>query len=125
MGNVSVPSSHTTYYCKLFPVPYFNDTQHVVRFSAIIEEGNEAVVHHMVVFDCPEYIASNDHDVFEGDCDDDSINMPSRQCRGERTIFAWAVGGATHLYMPEDAGMPISGESSTHYILIEMHYDVC
>ena len=83
MNNVTVPAVDTTYYCKLMPIPYFNDTQHVVKFSAIVEEGNEAVVHHIVVYDCPEYIATDDHDIMEGDCDDYSTNMPSRQCRGQ------------------------------------------
>ena len=41
MENVQVPSTDTTYHCKLLPIPFFNDTQHVVKLSAIIEEGNE------------------------------------------------------------------------------------
>ena len=123
MDNVAVPSTDTTYYCKLFKVPHFNDTQHMVKFSTIVEPGNEAVVHHVVVYDCPEYVATKDHDVLEGDCDDYSTNMPSRDCRGERILFVWAVGG-NDVYLPSVAGMALSGDSDTHYILVEMHYDV-
>eukprot|EP00486_Rosalina_sp_Unknown_P000343 CAMPEP_0201566820 /NCGR_PEP_ID=MMETSP0190_2-20130828/6909_1 /ASSEMBLY_ACC=CAM_ASM_000263 /TAXON_ID=37353 /ORGANISM="Rosalina sp." /LENGTH=636 /DNA_ID=CAMNT_0047986057 /DNA_START=57 /DNA_END=1964 /DNA_ORIENTATION=+ len=122
MDNVAVPATDTTYYCKLFKVPHFNDTQHMVKFSTIVEEGNEAVVHHIVVYDCPEYVATQDHEVLEGDCDAEHTNMPSRQCRGERIIFVWAVGG-NDVYLPEVAGMALSGDSDIHYMLLEMHYD--
>ena len=125
MDNVLVPSTDTTYYCKLFPIPYFNETHHVVKLSTIIEPGNEAIVHHMVVFDCPVSIADQDHVMTEGICDDFSENMPLRQCTGgKKVLLAWAIGGAKDLYMPINAGRPISGDSDTHYILIEMHYDV-
>ena len=123
MDNVAVPETDTTYYCKLFKVPYFNDTQHMVKFSTIVEEGNEAVVHHLVVYDCPEYIATQEHEVLEGDCDDYSMNMPSLGCRGQKTIYVWAVGG-NDIYYPSVAGMALSGDSDTHYMLVEMHYDV-
>ena len=124
MNNVTVPSKDTTYYCKLFKVPHFNDTQHIVKYSTIVEKGNEAIVHHIVVYDCPEYIATDpNHVVFEGDCNDYSINMPSRECTRFRILYGWAVGG-NDIYLPTVAGMPLSGDSDIHYILIEMHYDV-
>ena len=123
MDKVAVPAEDTTYYCKLFEVPYFNDTQHIVKYETIVEEGNEAVVHHLIVYDCPEYIAEQDHDVMEGDCNDYSMNMPSLQCRQHTLLYAWAIGG-NDIYLPKIGGMPLSGNSSTHYLLMEMHYDV-
>ena len=123
MDNVIVPSTHTTYYCKLFEIPYFNDTQHIVKYETIVDEGNEAVVHHMLVFDCPVYIAETHHDATEGECDDFSINMPSLFCRRGILLYGWAVGGSD-IYLPKIGGIPLSGSSDTHYILMEMHYDV-
>ena len=124
MGNVSVPSTDTTYYCKLFKIPYFSNTQNIVKFSTIVQEGNEAVVHHLIVYDCPEYLATDPrHEVFEGDCDDYSINMPSLQCKRSKNLYGWAVGG-NDIYFPSEAAMAVSGDSDTHYILMEMHYDV-
>ena len=126
MDNLAVPSTDTTYYCKVFPVPYFNNTQHIVKYETIVEEGNEAVVHHLLVYDCPEYIVNSTDSqdpLLEGDCDDHSINMPSQKCRQEKVLYVWAVGG-NDVYLPKIAGMPLSGNSSVHYILLEMHYDV-
>ena len=124
MDNIVVPSTVTTYYCKLFEIPYFNDTHHIVRISTIIEEGNEALVHHMTVYDCPRYIADQDHQFTEGICDD-FANMPLIGCTGgKRVLLTWAIGGTKDLYMPINAGTPISGASNTHYIMIEIHYDV-
>lgn len=123
MDGVSVPSHDTTYYCKLFKLPVFNETQHIVKFESIIQDGNEATVHHMIAYYCPEYLITNDsHIGVEGPCDEWSENMPSRQCRGERMAYVWAVGG-NDLYMPQSAGMPLSGDSGFHYVFMEIHYD--
>jgi len=123
MDKVQVPSSDTTYYCKLFKIPTFNDTRHIVKFEPIVEEGNEGLVHHLVVFDCPEYLVTNEsHIGTEGVCDEWDTNMPSSSCRQHKQIYLWAIGG-NDLYMPESAGMSISGDSDFHYLLIEMHYD--
>ena len=65
----------TTYYCKLFEIPYYNNTQHIVKYETIVKEGNEAVVHHIIIYYCPEYIATSNHNVMEGDCNDYSINI--------------------------------------------------
>ena len=123
MDEVQVPDSDTTYYCKLAQLPVFTETQYAVKFETVVEEGNEALVHHLVAYYCPEYIANKTHDTYEADCDDYSTNMPSLECRGSRILYVWAVGGAA-VYMPEEAAMPLSGDSGLHYILFEIHYDV-
>ena len=124
MDEVQVPATDTTYYCKLFKAPTFNETQHIVKYSTIVEEGNEATVHHIVVYDCPEYLVTNESHVgTEAICDEWDTNMPSKYCRQGKVVYAWAVGG-NDLNMPDVAGMPLSGDSEFHYILVEMHYDV-
>ena len=76
------------------------------------------------MYDCPQYIATDpDHDVLEGDCDDYTTNMPSRQCRGERILYVWAVGG-NDVYLPRVSSMALSGNSDVYYILVEIRYDV-
>ena len=121
MNNTNVPSDDTTYYCKLFKIPYFNNTHHIIKFETIVEEGHEALIHHLSVYDCPEYLATQQHEVTEDSCDDYSTNMPSRACRGT-FLYNWAIGG-NDIYLPDFVGMPISGDSDTHYILLEIHYD--
>ena len=38
-------------------------------------------------------------------------------------LYVWAVGG-NDVYLPEFAGLALSGDSDVHYVLVEMHYDV-
>ena len=123
MDNVVVPQKDTTYYCKLFKIPYFNNTHHIVKFETIIEEGNEEFVHHLGVFDCPKYIAESDHDYIEGECNDYSINMPSIECQGGIVLYGWTIGG-NDIYLPKIGGMSLSGNSNIHYILLQIFYDV-
>ena len=122
MDEVEVPSTDTTYYCKLFEIPFLNDTHHAVKFETIVQEGHEALVHHILVYDCPDEYVEQTHNFTEGECGDVE-NMPSAQCRSAALRHAWAIGG-NDVYLPSNAGMPISGDSDWHYILMEMHYDV-
>ena len=125
MDNVAVPSNHTTYYCKLFKIPEFTSTHHVVKFSPIVTEGNEGRVHHLIAYECAEWLITNENYIgAEGVCDTDFENMPVVNCRGTRITYAWAIGGE-EFYMPENVGLPIGGDSTAKYIFMEMHYDVC
>ena len=125
MDNVAVPTKDTTYYCKLFKVPHYNHTQHIVKYSMNIEEGHEGLIHHLIAYDCPQTLATYpDHETFKAECDDHSINMPSSQCTTSTILFAWAIGDDIDIYLPKDAGMPLSGTYGTHYILVKIHYNV-
>ena len=54
MDNYAVPSADTTYYCKLMRLPDLDEIQHVVRIDPMIQEGNEGVVHHAMMYHCPD-----------------------------------------------------------------------
>jgi len=124
--NVSVPSTDTTYWCTLLPLPTFNKTQHVVRFDPVIQAGNEGIVHHILLSICPEKYV--DHNLFGApgfDCDE-MANMATNasHCRGGLTMYVWAVGGKS-FYFPENVGLEMGGpeEDAIKYVLLETHFD--
>ena len=125
MTNWSVSSEDTTYICKLFELPIFEETQHVVMFEPIVEEGNEGTVHHVTFYSCPEdRVNGTVLDTHAGVCDEwHELNMPSEDCRDSRLEYAWAIGGKAQYY-PKVAGLPMSGDSNFHYVFMVMHYDV-
>jgi len=123
MDKVSVPShTDTTYYCKIFKIPELDSTHHVVKFEPIVEEGNEGAVHHYIVYECDEDIINDEAIGAEGVCATDFENMPAKECRGSSTLYSWAIGGGS-LWMPENVGLPIGGDSGPKYLMFEVHYD--
>jgi len=120
--NWSVSSNETSYICKVFELPSFNDTQHAVMVAPIVEAGNEGTVHHILMYSCPtDSINGTIDDSHQRDCEEWE-NMPSPDCRFAQMTVAWAIGGGD-LYFPEEAGLPLSGDSSFHYAFLEIHYD--
>ena len=120
VSNWSVAPMETEYACKLFEIPTFNATQHVVMFDPLIGD----LVHHMTVFVCPEDWVYVDtvNDSHQMRCEDWDTRI-SRDCRGYRLTAAWAVGGGAQRY-PEEAGLPIGGDSDFRYAFMSVHYDV-
>ena len=99
-----IPATDTTYYCSLQELPRFDNAQHVVRVDPIIEPiENEGVVHHILLYYCPEQFI-NETDVGETwICDEMRENMAPYQCRGTVTFAGWAIGGG-NFYYPENVG---------------------
>ena len=62
-----------------------------VQFGPLVTEGNQAHVHHLVVYMCT---GLNDSHVGNGnDCENGNVAVQVQQCRGGIFIAAWAVGG--------------------------------
>jgi len=123
MTNWSVSTNETEYVCKVFKLPTFNDTQHVVKFQPLIEAKNEAIVHHIVGYACSTSdVYGEVDDTHQMTCDEWDTNMPSEDCRSARLQYGWAVGGGDQ-YFPEEAGLPMGGDTDFHYFFMEMHYD--
>eukprot|EP00485_Elphidium_margaritaceum_P023517 CAMPEP_0202712258 /NCGR_PEP_ID=MMETSP1385-20130828/36148_1 /ASSEMBLY_ACC=CAM_ASM_000861 /TAXON_ID=933848 /ORGANISM="Elphidium margaritaceum" /LENGTH=656 /DNA_ID=CAMNT_0049372229 /DNA_START=22 /DNA_END=1992 /DNA_ORIENTATION=+ len=117
MDNYEVPSSDTTYWCKFLSLPQpITNASHLIRVDPVVQEGNEAAVHHIVLYWCkdfdPEYVGH------AAVCDD-VANMAGKDCRSEMILNIWAVGGSD-FYFPEHVGLPIEG---LQYVLMEIHYD--
>ena len=54
-------------------------------------EGNDAHVHHLLIYLCEGL--ENAHVGNGGGCDDDNVANEVKSCRGGVLIAAWAVGG--------------------------------
>lgn len=117
MSNYTIPAEDTTYYCKFIELePTFNSTVHMIRYDPVIQPGNEAAVHHIILYWCqdfdPEMVGQS------ADCNDHQ-NMPALGCRSDINLAGWAVG-ASDFYFPEHVGYPLEGKM---YMLLEIHYD--
>ncbi|XP_015427857.1 PREDICTED: dopamine beta-hydroxylase [Myotis davidii] len=88
-----------------------------VQYEPIVTKGNEALVHHMEVFQCAAGFESFPH--FSGPCD--SKMKPERLNYCRHVLAAWALG-AKAFYYPEEAGLAFGGAGSSRFLRLEVHY---
>ena len=94
--------TETCYYCVILVSNqrWFTSVRIIVllfsQFSPVVTKGNEAQVHHLLIYLCS---GINDTHVGNGgDCDDGVANEV-QECRGETLIAGWAVGGEVRMYV--------------------------
>ncbi|KAJ9576577.1 hypothetical protein L9F63_025529, partial [Diploptera punctata] len=117
---VKVPGDDTTYWCKVHQLPpELRTKHHVVQYEAVIQPGNEALVHHMEVFHC-EVSPEQHMPQYEGSCFSPDRPEPTQACK--RVLAAWAMGALPFTY-PEEAGLPIGGPQFNLYVMLEVHYN--
>eukprot|EP00069_Balaena_mysticetus_P010899 bmy_20870T0 len=90
---------------------------YLIEYEPIVTEGNEALVHHMEVFQCAAEFESFPH--FSGPCD--SKMKPERLNYCRHVLAAWALG-AKAFYYPEEAGLAFGGPGSSRFLRLEVHY---
>ncbi|KAK7896245.1 hypothetical protein WMY93_021570 [Mugilogobius chulae] len=90
---------------------------HIVMYEPVITRGNEAIVHHIEVFECAPEV----HEVpdYSGSCEDKMKPRKLNSCR--HVLAAWAMG-AEPFYYPPDAGLPIGGPEASRFLRLEVHY---
>ncbi|XP_036608374.1 dopamine beta-hydroxylase [Trichosurus vulpecula] len=115
--NVTIPNQETTYWCYIKELPDDFSRHHIVMYEPIITKGNEALVHHMEVFQCAAEFETFPH--FNGPCD--SKMKPERLNYCRHVLAAWALG-AKAFYYPEEAGLVFGGPGSSKYLRLEVHY---
>ncbi|XP_027018319.2 dopamine beta-hydroxylase isoform X1 [Tachysurus fulvidraco] len=115
--NVVVPDQETTYWCYMYQLPPNMPKNHIVMYEAVVSSGNEAMVHHMEVFECSPHMDSVPQ--YSGSCDSKMKPPKLNSCR--HVLAAWALG-AEPFYYPSDAGLPMGGESSSRFLRLEVHY---
>ncbi|MGH0119541.1 UNVERIFIED_CONTAM: hypothetical protein FKN15_006033 [Acipenser sinensis] len=115
--NVSVPGQETTYWCYITELPENMPKNHIVMYESVITPGNEALVHHMEVFQCAPQFDSIPN--YSGPCDSKMKPQRLNYCR--HVLAAWALG-AKAFYYPEEAGLAIGGPDSSKYLRLEVHY---
>ncbi|CAG2102775.1 unnamed protein product, partial [Medioppia subpectinata] len=112
--DIPVPVLNTSWQCTVHRLPMvFYRKHHIVKYEPIIEAGNYELVHHMKLimlkdahFDNQTYLAV--------DCDDQRLQYMDQ-------ISAWANGSKAFSY-PDEAGVPIGGQSGHQYLLLQTHY---
>ncbi|KAK5900753.1 hypothetical protein CgunFtcFv8_025685 [Champsocephalus gunnari] len=115
--NVIIPHQETTYWCYIQKLPENMPKNHIVMYESVITPGNEAIVHHMEVFECSA--DKGDVPEYSGSCDDKMKPNKLDFCR--HVLAAWAMG-AEAFYYPPDAGLPLGGPSSSRFLRLEVHY---
>ncbi|NXA34878.1 DOPO hydroxylase, partial [Eudromia elegans] len=115
--DVVIPSQETTYWCYMVELPENFPKHHIVMYEPVITAGNEALVHHMEVFQC----AAEQGRVprYNGPCDAKMKPAQLNVCR--HVLAAWAMG-AQAFYYPEEAGLAFGGPGSSRYLRLEVHY---
>ncbi|XP_006900619.1 PREDICTED: dopamine beta-hydroxylase [Elephantulus edwardii] len=115
--NILIPGQETTYWCFITELPKDFSKHHIVMYEPIVTMGNEALVHHMEVFQCAPEFEIIPH--FSGPCD--SKMKPDRLNYCRHVLAAWALG-AKAFYYPEDVGLAFGGPGSSRFLRLEVHY---
>ncbi|XP_066188952.1 dopamine beta-hydroxylase [Sylvia atricapilla] len=115
--DVVIPSQETTYWCYMAELPEGFPKHHIIMYEPVVTAGNEALVHHMEVFQCTAQFDSFPH--YNGPCD--SKMKPDRLNYCRHVLAAWAMG-AQAFYYPEEAGLAFGGPGSSRYLRLEIHY---
>ncbi|KAL9974729.1 hypothetical protein ACROYT_G011808 [Oculina patagonica] len=121
VNKTALPTRRTTYWFRVFEFPKLQKRHDVIKIDPIIQEGNEGVVHHMVVYECKDdFPRSNlSYEGFLG-----SPDMPPAvdECHGTSFFAVWAIGGQS-FYFPEHVGFSIGEQDSPKIAILEIHYD--
>ncbi|XP_070581119.1 DBH-like monooxygenase protein 1 homolog [Ptychodera flava] len=119
--DVKVPHHQdTTYMCTGFQLPKLDKKHHIVMYEPIIQAGNEALVHHLIVYRCWSSVNETLYHGHSFECY--SPNMPPDLYSCDTLIMGWAIGGGPY-YFPENVGLPFGGDEDLSFVMIEMHYD--
>ncbi|XP_014663258.1 PREDICTED: LOW QUALITY PROTEIN: DBH-like monooxygenase protein 1 [Priapulus caudatus] len=120
MDNVRIRNSDTTYRCKYIKTPSLSGKHHMIRMEAIITPGNEGIVHHMLLYECPRFTnrEANEVDDITFNCGENSAEkMPCTQI-----VVGWAIGGEVYDF-PSNVGYPIGEPNGANVYILEVHYD--
>ncbi|XP_038139569.1 dopamine beta-hydroxylase isoform X1 [Cyprinodon tularosa] len=115
--NVIIPNQETTYWCFIQKLPDNMPKNHIIMYESVITPGNEAIVHHIEVFECAPDLQEVPH--YSGSCDDKMKPRKLNFCR--HVLAAWAMG-AEAFYYPPDAGLAMGGPGSSRFLRLEVHY---
>ncbi|XP_005729398.1 dopamine beta-hydroxylase [Pundamilia nyererei] len=90
--NVIIPNQETTYWCYIHNLPENLTKNHIVMYESAITPGNEAIVHHIEVFECSPDVPAVPG--YSGSCDDKMKPKKLNFCR--HVLAAWAMGAEEH-----------------------------
>ncbi|XP_030261454.1 DBH-like monooxygenase protein 2 homolog [Sparus aurata] len=109
--NITVPTTHTYYHCKVMNFPWLTTKQHIIVVEPVIE--NVDIVHHMLLYRCPSFVTQPyNSQCYQGNMGD--------ACFG--VVATWGVGGGV-MDLPENVGIPVGGDDSDTFYRLEIHYN--
>ncbi|XP_078700100.1 DBH-like monooxygenase protein 1 [Branchiostoma floridae x Branchiostoma belcheri] len=118
-ANVLIPSKDTTYLCNTMRLPVLDRKHHLVKIEPIVQPGHEALVHHILVYQCKLGMVPP---TVDGGHECYHPNMPVEWNNCQSIMTAWAVGGKGFTY-PDHVGFSMGTADDPDYIMMEMHYD--
>ncbi|OQV24773.1 Peptidylglycine alpha-hydroxylating monooxygenase [Hypsibius exemplaris] len=116
------PQKADTYMCYTMKLNS-NMEQNLVGFLP----NTSHVVHHMLLYGCPEPGSQervwNCGGDMSGTSGDDNAQETSPVCQSdEKILYAWAHN-APSLELPEDVGFQVGGETNIQYLVLQVHYN--
>jgi len=120
-NKTTLPTKRTIYYYRVFEFPKFQKRHDIIQVDPIIQEGNEGVVHHMLLYECSDDFPRSNLS-YEGTLDSPDMPPAVEQCAGPSMIAGWAIGGQS-FYYPEHVGLSIGEHDSPKIAVLEIHYD--
>ncbi|XP_057320432.1 MOXD1 homolog 1-like [Microplitis mediator] len=112
---------NTVYWCKIFSAP-FNKKHHMIGFEPLVEKGNEALVHHMILYECASTSPMlKQHARIVGTACY-SPTMPREWDSCIQPIVTWARGSKGD-WLPEHVGIPVAEHKEGSYYMLEVHYN--
>ncbi|XP_077997624.1 DBH-like monooxygenase protein 1 homolog [Glandiceps talaboti] len=114
--NYLIPEKDTTYMCLGFKLPDLDKKHHMIAFEPVIQQGNEAVVHHILGYRCRYPINETAFHNTRFEC------QPGGMYGCTSIVIGWAIGGGT-FYFPEHAGFSLGMDGDPTFLLLAIHYD--
>ncbi|XP_015598813.1 MOXD1 homolog 1 [Cephus cinctus] len=123
LNQFAVPNdTDTTYWCKIFRPPGLLKKHHMIGYTPLVEKANEALVHHIILYECAstDSILAKHTKLIGADCY--SGTRPKEWSSCLQPVLAWARGSKGE-WLPEHVGIPISEHAEGSYYMLEVHYN--
>ncbi|XP_012253301.2 MOXD1 homolog 1 [Athalia rosae] len=114
-------SQDTVYWCKIFKAP-FHDKHHMIGYTPLIEKANEALVHHIMLYECASMLPILGAHARIAGAHCYSPTMPREWDSCLQPVVAWARGSKGE-WLPNHVGIPIAEHREGSYYMLEVHYN--
>ncbi|KAH9500336.1 DBH-like monooxygenase protein 1 [Bulinus truncatus] len=116
--NYIVPSSHTTYRCKVLKLPDLRQKHHLIKYEPMIQTGRDLLVHHIIIYYCGQSVNSS----HVGESYMCYYETPEELIDCINPLIVWAVGGQEFEF-PLVAGYPLGRPEDPQILIMETHYN--
>ncbi|KAL9974730.1 hypothetical protein ACROYT_G011809 [Oculina patagonica] len=121
VNKTALSTDCTTYWLRVFEFPKLQKRHDIIQIDPIIQEGNEGIVHHMLLYECKDDFPRSNLS-YEGFLGSPDMPPAVKECAGPSVIAGWAIGGKP-FYYPEYVGFSIGENDSPKIAVLEIHYN--